>query len=118
MPRKPLDNRRAERAFAIPALAQQTGTVAHNCRATCTKSSEYTEYRFFGKTNSINGMYIANIYKYNEEKNMMEMGTVYFDKKFENIIILSDVMGSLKFYSADESFIKSVDSLYIYSISD
>lgn len=42
MPRKPLDNRRAERAFAIPALAQQTGTVAHNCRATCTKSSEYT----------------------------------------------------------------------------
>lgn len=42
MPRKPLDNRRAERAFAIPALAQQTGTVAHNCRAACTKSSEYT----------------------------------------------------------------------------
>ena len=76
------------------------------------------EYRFFGKTNSINDMYSAHIYKYNEEKNMMEMGTVYFDKKFENIIILSDVMGSLKFYSADESFIKSVDSLYIYSISD
>ncbi|MDY3998585.1 MAG: site-specific integrase, partial [Blautia sp.] len=43
MPRKPLDNRRAERAFAIPALAQQTGTVAHNFRAACTKSSEYTK---------------------------------------------------------------------------
>lgn len=42
MPRKPLDNRRAERTFAIPALAQQSGTVAHNCRAACTKSSEYT----------------------------------------------------------------------------
>ena len=42
MSRKPLDNRRAERTFAIPALAQQSGTVAHNCRAACTKSSEYT----------------------------------------------------------------------------
>ena len=50
------------------------------------------EYKFFGKTDSINDMYIAHIYKYNEEKNIMEMGTVYFDKKFDNIIIISDMM--------------------------
>ena len=29
--------------FAISALAQQTGTPAHNRRAACTRSSEYTD---------------------------------------------------------------------------
>lgn len=88
------------------------------CGTVSFEGNSSDEYKFFGKTNSINDMYSAHIYKYNEEKNMMEMGTVYFDKKFENIIILSDVTGSFKFYSADKSFVESVDSLYIYSISD
>ena len=48
----------------------------------------------------------------------MSIRKFYFDKKFENIIINSDVTGSFKFYSADKSFVESVDSIYIHSISD
>lgn len=42
MPRKPLDSRRAERNFYDYRPCSTTGTPAHNRRAACAKSSEYT----------------------------------------------------------------------------